>query len=257
MILDRHRVLRDGLVQGRRLHRHRGGHRARGRLHPRAPRQGDGQAPRQAAGQRRPHALRHDPAPRVRRHPVRGHRHRPVADPCGRHARPGDARLGGHHRRRHRHRRPGAHRQPRQRHHDRLLPAGPPERLHQRRRRVRHRRADLAHLHVHPQRRRPARRHPQRGLRDEGGPQLLDGLAGQHGDRRPRAAARRRRRARRPGDARGRRIARAGAGAASRTASRSPTSAAAGCACGCTPGPPTRCGVASSPATCGPHCCAA
>ena len=123
--------------------------------------------------------------------PLRRHRHRPAPDPRGQHARPGHARLGGDHRRRHRHRRPGADRQPRERRHDRLLAAGAPQRLHQRRRRVRHRGADLAHLHVHPQRRRPARRHPQRGVRQQGGPQLLDGLAGQHGDRRPRAAARR------------------------------------------------------------------
>ena len=41
------------------------------------------------------------------------------------------------------------------------------ERLHQRRRRVRHRGADLAHLHVHPHRRRPPRRDPQRGLREK------------------------------------------------------------------------------------------
>ena len=51
------------------------------------------------------------------------------------------------------------------------------------------------HLHVHPELGRSPSRHPQRGVRDEGGPQLLDGLAGQHGERRPRAAAGRRRRA--------------------------------------------------------------
>ena len=118
-------------------------------------------------------------------------------DPGGQHAGAGDARLGGDRRRRHRHRRPGADRQPGERHHDRLLAAGAPQRLHQRGRRVRHRGADLADLHVHPQRRRPAGRDPQRGVREQGRAQLLDGLARQHGDRRPRAAARRRRRARR------------------------------------------------------------
>ena len=102
-------------------------------------------------------------------------------------------RLGRDHRRRHRHRRPGAHRQPRQRRHDRLLAARAPRRLHQRRRRVRHGRGDPLHLHVHPHVRRSPGRHPQRGLRQPGRQQLLDGLGGQHGRRRLRRPAGQRR----------------------------------------------------------------